>query len=87
MSGALLVVFLDQTAISVILSPIQKNLALSNILLQWVINAYLLSLAALIIFSSKLGDVLGHKRTFLAGIIIFVLASISCAAHKPVIAY
>ncbi|MGP3398598.1 hypothetical protein [Coxiella burnetii] len=50
MSGALSVVFLDQTAISVILPPIQKDLGLSNVLLQWVINAYLLSLAALVIF-------------------------------------
>ncbi|MDE3401356.1 MFS transporter [Coxiella burnetii] len=82
MSGALSVVFLDQTAISVILPPIQKDLGLSNVLLQWVINAYLLSLAALVIFGGKLGDVLGHKRTFLAGIIIFVLASISCAAAQ-----
>lgn len=80
MSAALSIVFLDQTAVSVGLPPIQKDLNASNVMLQWVINAYLVVLAALVIFGGKLGDVYGHKRTFLFGILIFVLASISCAA-------
>src|SRR3990167_5036376 len=79
MAAALSVVFLDQTAISVILPPIQKDLSTSRVMLQWVINAYLLSLAAIVIFGGKLGDVFGHKRTFLAGISLFFLSSISCA--------
>lgn len=80
MAAALSVVFLDQTAISVALPPIQKDLSMSNVMLQWVINAYLVSLAAVVIFGGKLGDVLGHKNIFLSGIIIFVLSSILCAA-------
>lgn len=80
MTAALSVVFLDQTAISVVLPPIQKDLNMSNVMLQWVINAYLLSLAAIVIFGGKLGDVFGHKCIFLIGITIFVLSSILCAA-------
>jgi len=80
MSLALAIVFLDQTAIAVALPPIQKDLAMSNTMLQWVINSYLAVLAALVMFGGKLGDVVGHKRIFLIGIVIFVFSSISCAA-------
>lgn len=82
MSLALAMVFLDQTAIAVALPPIQKDLAMSNTMLQWVVNAYLAALAALVIFGGKLGDVVGHKRIFLIGIVIFILSSISCAAAQ-----
>ena len=82
MAAALSVVFLDQTAISVALPSIQKNLSMSNVMLQWVINAYLVSLAAIVIFGGKLGDVLGHKNIFLTGIIIFVLSSVLCATAQ-----
>lgn len=79
MAAALSVVFLDQTAISVVLPLIQRDLQLSNVMLQWVINAYLVSLAALVIFGGKLGDVFGHKNIFLMGIVIFILSSLMCA--------
>lgn len=80
MAAALSVVFLDQTAISVALPAIQKSFNMTNVTLQWVINAYLVSIAAIVIFGGKLGDVLGHKNIFLVGIVIFVLSSILCAS-------
>ncbi len=79
MSSALALVFIDQTALAVALPAIQRNLNLSNSLLQWVINAYLLALSTLILLGGKVGDSLGHKRAFLWGISLFISASILCA--------
>lgn len=78
MSSALAVVFIDQTALAVALPAIQRDLNLSNNLLQWVINAYLLALSTLILLGGKIGDSLGHKRAFLFGIIVFISTSILC---------
>ncbi|WP_218813423.1 MFS transporter [Rickettsiella endosymbiont of Dermanyssus gallinae] len=79
MSSALALVFIDQTALAVALPVIQRDLNLSNNLLQCVINAYLLALSALILLGGKIGDSLGHKRAFLFGVIVFISASILCA--------
>jgi EmrB/QacA subfamily drug resistance transporter len=82
MSGALALVFIDQTAMAVALPAIQQELNLSNRLLQWVINAYLLALSTLILLGGKIGDSFGHKRVFLGGVTLFIVASISCALAK-----
>lgn len=79
MSSALALVFIDQTALAVALPAIQRDLNLSNSLLQWVINAYLLALSTLILLGGKIGDSLGHKRAFLWGVTLFISASILCA--------
>ena len=79
MSSSLALVFIDQTALAVALPAIQRELNLSNSLTQWVINAYLLALSAIILFGGKIGDRLGHKRAFLLGVIVFVLSSVLCA--------
>jgi EmrB/QacA subfamily drug resistance transporter len=79
MSSALALVFIDQTALAVALPAIQRSLNLSNSLLQWVINAYLLALSTLILLGGKVGDSLGHKRAFLWGVTLFISASILCA--------
>ncbi|MGB6976345.1 MAG: DHA2 family efflux MFS transporter permease subunit [Gammaproteobacteria bacterium] len=78
MVTSLSLVFIDQTAVSVALPQIQHELGTSSVMLQWIINAYLLTLAALIIFGGKLGDRIGHRQTFLLGVIIFIIASVSC---------
>lgn len=79
MSSALALVFIDQTALAVALPAIQRELNLSNSLTQWVINAYLLALSAIILLGGKIGDRLGHKRTFLTGVIVFITASVLSA--------
>ncbi|MFM2323067.1 MAG: hypothetical protein RLZZ225_1220 [Pseudomonadota bacterium] len=79
MSSSLALVFIDQTALAVALPAIQRELNLSNSLTQWVINAYLLALSAIILLGGKIGDRLGHKRTFLAGVMVFISASILSA--------
>lgn len=79
MSSSLALVFIDQTALAVALPAIQRELNLSNSLTQWVINAYLLALSAIILLGGKIGDRLGHKRAFLFGVTVFVLASVLSA--------
>src|SRR5436190_6017041 len=82
MSSALALVFVDQTALAVALPAIQRELNLTNSLTQWVINAYLLALSAVILLGGKVGDRLGHKRAFLFGVTVFMVTSILCALAK-----
>lgn len=79
MISSLSLVFLDQTAVVVALPRIQFELHLTNTMQQWIINAYMLMLASLIIVGGKAGDLYGHKRLFLVGIVIFSLSSLTCA--------
>jgi EmrB/QacA subfamily drug resistance transporter len=70
--------FIDGTALNVALPALQVGLRASGVQLLWVVNAYLLMLAALIPVGGSLGDVLGRKRVFAIGISLFVVASLVC---------
>lgn len=70
--------FIDATALNVILPSLQKNLKASGPDLFWVLNAYLLMLASLILIGGSLGDKLGRKKVFMTGIFIFILGSAAC---------
>lgn len=70
--------FIDGTALNVALPSIQRSLNASGANLFWVLNAYLLMLAALIILGGSLGDKLGQKKVFVTGIIIFMAGSLAC---------
>jgi EmrB/QacA subfamily drug resistance transporter len=78
MTGALSMIMIDQTVVSVALPTMQHDLALSTAGVQWVVNAYLLVLAVLVAFGGRLADLLGAERTFKAGSALFVLASALC---------
>ncbi len=78
-SSSLAMIFLDQSALPIALPSIQRDLGLSHTLLPWTINAYILTLAVLIILGGKLGDKLGHRKIFLSGMILFITSSILCA--------
>jgi EmrB/QacA subfamily drug resistance transporter len=78
MTGALSMVMIDQTVVSVALPTMQRDLGLSSAGVQWVVNAYLLSLAVLVAFGGRLADLLGAERTFRVGATVFVLASALC---------
>ena len=69
------VVFLDSTILPVALPTIQKELGLSAVGLQWVINSYLLVLACLILAGGKISDLYGHKRMYCVGMVVFGIAS------------
>lgn len=67
--------FIDMTIVSIAIPEIQQELALSQTGVQWVVNAYLLSLAALFAFGGRLGDIVGHKKLVLLGTVVFAAAS------------
>lgn len=70
--------FIDSTALNVALPALQKALNATGADLFWLLNAYLLILAALILIGGSLGDKLGRKKVFMAGILIFIMGSAAC---------
>jgi len=76
--AASLMVILDGTIVTVALPAIQADLGFTADGLSWVLNSYLIAFGGLLLLSGRLGDLLGRKRTFLAGIAVFVLASLAC---------
>jgi EmrB/QacA subfamily drug resistance transporter len=73
------IVFLDQTAVSVALPAIRSDLDTNLASQQWIVVSYLLTLGSLILVGGSLGDILGRKRIFLAGLVGFGIASAACA--------
>lgn len=76
---ATFMLLLDITVVNTALPAIQKDLGGSFTDLQWVIDAYALSLAALVLTAGSLADRLGRRRVFAIGLVIFSLASLLCA--------
>lgn len=75
---------LDGSVVNLALRAIGTDLDASLPQLQWVVNGYLLSLAALILVGGSLGDRLGRRRIYLTGIVVFAVASLLCAlAQHP----
>ena len=70
--------FIDATALNVVLPSLQKSLNATGTDLFWILNAYLLMLAALILIGGSLGDQLGRKKIFMTGIFIFISGSTAC---------
>jgi EmrB/QacA subfamily drug resistance transporter len=75
---AIAMMFIDQTIVSIAAPEIQKELGLSSTGVQWTINAYLLSLAALFAFGGRLADTVGHRKMLIVGVITFAGASALC---------
>ncbi|MGH3322215.1 MAG: MFS transporter [Streptosporangiaceae bacterium] len=71
--------FLDGTVVNVALPTIGRDLSADVAGLQWILNGYMLTLAALILLSGSLGDRYGRLRTFQVGVVWFALASAACA--------
>ena len=70
--------FIDQTIVSIAVPELQKDLALSETGVQWIVNGYLLSLSALFAFGGRLADIAGHRRMVVVGIVVFAAASALC---------
>jgi EmrB/QacA subfamily drug resistance transporter len=75
---AVAMTFIDQTIVSIAVPQIQKELGLTSTGVQWAVNAYLLSLAALFAFGGRLADTLGHRKMVVLGVIVFAAASAMC---------
>jgi EmrB/QacA subfamily drug resistance transporter len=72
-------VILDATIVNVALPSIQADLGMSESGLQWVVNAYALLFGGFLLLGGRAGDLIGRKRVFLAGLVLFTAASLLCA--------
>jgi EmrB/QacA subfamily drug resistance transporter len=80
------IAFLDGTVVNVALPAIGADLGTSLTGLQWVVNAYLITLSSLLLLGGSLGDRLGRRRVFVVGLVLFAAASALCAM-APSVAY
>ncbi len=71
---------LDGSIVNVALPDIQRSLHFSQSGLTWVVDAYLISFGSFLLMAGRLGDLIGRKKVFLAGVALFTLASIACGA-------
>jgi EmrB/QacA subfamily drug resistance transporter len=73
-----MMIILDSTIVNVALPAIQADLGFTQSTLAWVVNAYLIAFGGLLLLSGRLGDLIGRRRVFLAGLALFTLASLAC---------
>jgi EmrB/QacA subfamily drug resistance transporter len=78
LSAALFMVMLDNTVVTVALPSIERDLGVGLQELEWIVNAYVLVFAALMLTSGRLADMLGRRRVFLAGLTLFTASSLAC---------
>src|SRR6201989_1630031 len=83
---ATFMLLLDITVVNVALPAIQKDLNASFSDIQWVIDAYALTLASLLLTAGTLGDLLGRRKVFAAGMVVFCGASLACGlSGSPIV--
>ncbi len=73
-----LMIILDGTVVTVALPTVQRELGFSQAGLAWVMNSYLIAFAGLLLLAGRLGDLVGSKRVFVAGLGVFTAASLLC---------
>ncbi len=76
--GAFFMVILDAAIVTVALPSIQEDLSFSAQGLQWVVSAYALTFAGLLLLGGRAADLLGRRRVFMVGLALFTLASLLC---------
>ncbi len=74
----MLMIVLDMTIVNVALPSIQADLGFSQAGLAWVVNAYLIAFAGLLLLAGRLGDLAGRRDVFLTGLALFTAASLAC---------
>jgi EmrB/QacA subfamily drug resistance transporter len=77
-----LMIVLDSTIVAVAVPSIQRDLGFSAAGVAWVVNAYLVAFAGLLLLAGRLGDLFGAWRVFLAGLAVFTLASLLCGLAR-----
>ncbi|MGZ8482261.1 MAG: MFS transporter, partial [Candidatus Limnocylindria bacterium] len=75
MCFALFMIMLDNTVVNVALPSIQEDLGATLPALEWTVNIYTLTFAVLLVTGGRLGDILGRRRMFLFGVVVFALSS------------
>ncbi len=76
--GGMLMIVLDVTVVNVALPSIQDQLHFSAASLAWVVNAYLIAFGGLLLLAGRIGDLVGRRRVFLLGIVLFTASSLLC---------
>ena len=71
-------VILDAAIVRVAIPSIERDLQMSSEGLQWVANAYMLTFGALLLLGGRMGDLLGRRRLFVGGLVVFTVASLLC---------
>src|SRR5262245_37150397 len=79
------ITFIDGTVINVVLPVLQSELGASVAQAQWIVESYALMLAALILVGGSLGDRMGRRWIFMAGVWLFALASVWCGLSTSII--
>src|SRR5215213_4710617 len=74
----LFMIMLDNTVVNVALPSIQRDLGVDLSELEWIVTGYALSFASLMLTGGKLADLLGRRRIFVLGLMVFTLASLAC---------
>src|ERR1700716_1832122 len=77
-----LMIMVDATIVNVALPSIQRDLHFTQASLTWVVNAYLIAFGSFLLMAGRLGDLVGRKRVFLAGVVLFTAASALCALSQ-----
>jgi EmrB/QacA subfamily drug resistance transporter len=78
----MLMIVLDATIVNVALPSIKNDLHFSQNNLSWIVNAYLIAFGGLLLLAGRLGDLIGQRRVFLAGLSVFTVASLLCAVAQ-----
>jgi len=73
-----LMIVLDATVVNVALPAIQRDLHFTPASLAWVVNGYLIAFGGLLLLAGRMGDLLGRRRAFLGGLVLFTAASALC---------
>jgi len=85
-SVATFMLLLDFTAVNLALPAIQRDIGGSFTDLRWIVDAYAVSMAALILVAGSMADHIGHRRVFVFGVAVFAIASLTCGvAYRPVV--
>ncbi|MEV8633847.1 MFS transporter [Streptosporangium sp. NPDC051023] len=78
LSAAQMMIIIDSSIVYVALPAIQSDLGFSPAGLAWVVNAYMIAFGGLLLLSGRLGDLIGRKRMFVLGLVVFTVASLLC---------
>lgn len=76
--AGMLMIILDSTVVTVALPAIQDDLTFTPSGLAWVVNAYLIAFGGLLLLAGRLGDLVGRRRVFISGLVLFTVASMLC---------